>query len=171
MRIKVMKERTRHVLLGCASRWLASVLAVVAVLAGCTVGPDYKRPEIVVPENWRNGSVGKSIANLGWWQLSEDSTLQELIGATMVANRDLQLAAARVLDARAQLGIARASQFPQLSAGSSYANERPYSANSFFLRGLPGHIAPPTGWCRNLDNCRTPVEGSTASPTGHSKPA
>ena len=52
------------------------------------------------------------------------------------------MAAARVLEGRAQLGIARASQFPQLSAGSSYANERPYSANSFFLRGLPG---PPTG--------------------------
>jgi outer membrane protein, multidrug efflux system len=138
-------KKTRHFLLGCALRWLAAVLAVVAVLAGCTVGPDYKRPEVVVPTNWRNGSVGESIANLGWWQLFEDSTLQELIGTAMVANRDLQLAAARVLEARAQLGIARASQFPQLSAGSSYANERPYSANSFFLKSFPGHIAPPTG--------------------------
>jgi multidrug efflux system outer membrane protein len=115
----------------------------MGAFAGCIVGPDYKRPDVVVPGDWRNGSEQReSIANLGWWQLFEDPTLQELIGAALVANRDVQVAVARVLQARAQLGIARAAQFPQINAGASYAYERPYSQNSFFIRDFPGAKAP-----------------------------
>jgi hypothetical protein len=61
------RNRTWQFARGDTSRWLATVLFAAAMLAGCTVGPDYKRPGIVVPQNWRNGSVGESIANLGWW--------------------------------------------------------------------------------------------------------
>jgi outer membrane protein, multidrug efflux system len=129
-----------------ALRWLAAVLLVVGGLGGCTVGPNYTRPDVVVPAAWRHDpEQHASIANLGWWQLFEDPTLHELLAAAMVANRDVQVAVARVLESRAQLGIARAAQFPQLSAGASYANERPYSSNSFFLRSFPGNISPPTG--------------------------
>jgi multidrug efflux system outer membrane protein len=129
-----------------APRWLAAVLLVVGGLGGCTVGPNYTRPDVVVPAAWRHDpEQHASIANLGWWQLFEDPTLHELLAAAMVANRDVQVAVARVLESRAPLGVARAAQFPQLSAGASYANERPYSANSFFLRGFPGNISAPTG--------------------------
>jgi outer membrane protein, multidrug efflux system len=92
----------------------------MAVLVGCTVGPDYKRPNVSVPAHCRNSSEQrKSTANPGWWELFEDPTLEQLIGAAMVANNDVQVAVARVLEARAQLGIARAAQFPQISAGTS----------------------------------------------------
>ena len=125
-------------------RWFGATIVIIAGLVGCTVGPDYKRPDVVAPADWRNESEQReSIANLAWWQLFEDRVLQELIAAATGANRDIQLAVARLLESRAQLGIARAAEFPQISAGASYANERPFSANSFFLQHFPG--ATPAG--------------------------
>jgi outer membrane protein, multidrug efflux system len=90
---------------------VAAVLVVVGALAGCTVGPDYKRPDVTVPADRCNVSEQReSIANLGWWQLFEDPMLQDLIGAAMVANSDVQVAVARVLEARPSSKL-RAPQF------------------------------------------------------------
>lgn len=98
---------------------------VGSLLAGCTVGPDYKRPEVLVPSSWRIvDEASGSIANLKWWQLFEDPTLQELIRNALKNNNDLQLAVARVAEARALLGIARSAQFPELNTGASYRNDR-----------------------------------------------
>src|SRR5439155_11612063 len=59
--------------LGSAWRCLATVLVVVGVLAGCTVGPNYKRPEVIVPADWRNSPErGDSLGDLGWWELFKD---------------------------------------------------------------------------------------------------
>jgi outer membrane protein, multidrug efflux system len=132
--------------LGSAGRCLATVLVVVGVLAGCTVGPNYKRPEVIVPADWRNSQErGDSLGDLGWWELFKDPALYELIATAVVANRDLQVAVARVLESRAQLGVARAAQFPQVNAGASYQYTRPFSENiSPVLGGSPG-AAPFTG--------------------------
>jgi multidrug efflux system outer membrane protein len=125
--------------LGSAWRSLATVLVVVGVLAGCTVGPNYKRPEVLVPADWRNSPErGDSLGDLGWWELFKDPALYELIATAVVANRDLQVAVARVLESRAQLGVARAAQFPQVNAGASYQYTRPFSENSPVLNGSPG---------------------------------
>src|SRR5437899_3334542 len=124
--------------LGSAWRCLATVLVVVGVLAGCTVGPNYKRPEVIVPADWRNSPErGDSLGDLGWWELFKDPALYELIATAVVTNRDLQVAVARVLESRAQLGVARAAQFPQVNAGASYQYTRPFSENSPVLNGSP----------------------------------
>ena len=95
------------------------------LFAGCTVGPDYKRPESMIPESWRTASdASESIANLKWWQLFQDPTLQKLIRTAVKDNYDLQLAVARVAEARALLGIARSAQFPELNTGTRYRNDR-----------------------------------------------
>ncbi len=100
-------------------------LLVSSLLAGCTVGPDYKQPEVLVPASWQKvDDAPGSIANLKWWQLFEDPTLQKLIRAALKDNYDLQLAVARVAEARALLGIAHSAQFPNLNAGSRYRNDR-----------------------------------------------
>ena len=113
------------------SRRLGTLLVIVGWLAGCAVGPDYKRPEILAPTDWRNGPEGRdSLGDLGWWELFKDPTLHELISTAVVANRDLQVAVARVLESRAQLGVARAAQFPQVNASGSYQYTRPFSKNS-----------------------------------------
>jgi multidrug efflux system outer membrane protein len=131
---------------GSTWRRLATVLVVVGVLAGCTVGPNYQRPEVIVPADWRNSPErGDSLGDLGWWELFKDPALYELIATAVVANRDLQVAVARVLESRAQLGVARAAQFPQVNAGASYQYTRPFSENSPVLKGAAPGAVPFTG--------------------------
>jgi outer membrane protein, multidrug efflux system len=92
---------------------------VVALLAGCTLGPNYSRPNITTPENHR-GVAGpatpESLADLPWWELFRDATLQDLTREALRNNYDLRAAAARVEQARAQIGITRSFLYPQLSA-------------------------------------------------------
>jgi len=116
-------------------------IALVALLSSaagaCTVGPDYKRPAVSTPAEWRSPGEGVgSLADFGWWELFEDPILRELIREAIEENRDLQVAVARVAEARAQLGIARAALFPQLDAQASYANQR-FSQQSFPLNIFP----------------------------------
>ena len=91
---------------------------VVLLLSGCTLGPDYLRPKILIPDNHR-GVVGapaaESIADLPWWEVFKDPTLQELTREALQNNYDLQTAAARVEEARAQIGVARSFLYPQVN--------------------------------------------------------
>src|SRR5262245_40041210 len=92
-------RRTRRM----TARMLATLL-VLLVTAGCTVGPDFKRPTVPTPAEWRSPDEGPgSLADLGWWQLFEDPVLRDLIGTAVEENRDVQVAVARVAEARAQL--------------------------------------------------------------------
>jgi len=103
----------------------------MACLTGCLVGPDYRRPSVDVPTGWRSApETAGSVADLPWWALFQDPTLQALIRTALAQNRDLQLAVARVLEARALVTVAQAPLFPQLGAGASYLAER-YSEHSF----------------------------------------
>ncbi len=108
-----------------AKRQGVIVVVLIWLIAGCTVGPDYKRPDTVVPSAWRTADeTSSSLADLGWWQLFKDRTLQNLIRTALSNNNDLQLAVARVSEARALLGTTRSAQFPQLDAGARYRNHR-----------------------------------------------
>ena len=80
---------------------------------GCLVGPDYQRPEVVMPEAFFGDTTeGKSVAELQWWELFKDPQLQELVRVALEENRDLRVAIARVDEARARLGEVRSGQFP-----------------------------------------------------------
>jgi multidrug efflux system outer membrane protein len=97
-------------------------IAVAAVtLAGCTVGPNYKRPQVAVPESFRAPeplpeSQGASLADMKWFEVFRDPQLDDLIKVALVQNYDLRDAVARVDQARASLGITRSNQFPQVGA-------------------------------------------------------
>jgi outer membrane protein, multidrug efflux system len=91
------------------------------LLAGCTVGPNYRRPQIESPAAFRAPAPlpqaeGDSLANLKWFEVFRDPQLQEMIRTAVAQNYDLRTAVARVEEARANLGITRANQFPQASA-------------------------------------------------------
>jgi multidrug efflux system outer membrane protein len=110
-------------------RRLLALGLVGLALAGCTVGPDYKRPQTNVPPEFRGlgpeNPVGPaSLAELPWWQIFGDPVLQDLIKEAIQQNYDLRVAAARILDARAQVTIARSFQFPELNASgiAEYSN-------------------------------------------------
>jgi multidrug efflux system outer membrane protein len=110
-------------------------LFVVGLLAisspGCTVGPDYKRPAVTVPADYRGASPDRgrepAAASFGdekWWNAFLDEALRDLIQTALERSFDVRIAAARVLEARAQLGIARADQLPSVAASASVAHER-----------------------------------------------
>jgi len=115
------------------------LLFSVALLAsGCTVGPNYKRPTVAVPGLYR-GTVSMEaaptqLAALGdqrWWDIFQDEQLRTLIRTAVVQNYDSRIAASRVLEARAQLGITRADQFPSVGAGAGISDTR--NSQSKFL--------------------------------------
>jgi outer membrane protein, multidrug efflux system len=100
----------------------ALVFATSLVFAGCTVGPDYRRPAVVTPPDFRGAlapATEPSLGDLPWWQVFPDETLQQLIREALRDNYDVRIAAARILDARAQATIARSLQFPTLNASAS----------------------------------------------------
>jgi len=101
----------------------SALLPVAALLLGaCTVGPDYHRPEYPVPPAFRGqvGDVpGPSVGDLPWWRIFEDETLQQLIRSALAENYDLRIAAARIMEARAQVTITRSFQFPELNGSGS----------------------------------------------------
>ena len=114
-----------------ALRVLAALL--IAALTGCAVGPNYKRPNVDVPGTYREepaaGAAGlaappDSLGDEEWWTVFQDQELQKLIHTAIEQNYDLRIAATRVLQAQAQLGIARADQFPTVSAGADINTTR-----------------------------------------------
>lgn len=115
---------------------------LILLTAGCTVGPNYKRPTVDVPGAYRGApplktaqqqptgntpqqaSTEPSLADQKWWDVFQDPQLQELIRTALKQNYDLSIAATRILQARAQLGITRADQFPAVNAGAGAQNYR-----------------------------------------------
>src|SRR5438093_12069305 len=119
---------------------LISILCVSMAAAGCLVGPDYKRPPTGVPDAFRaqidTPTAGRSLGDEPWMQVFPDAVLQSLIQTALQQNDDVRLAAARILEAQAQLGITRADQFPQTSAGVDVLGQRPAAALGFPARNI-----------------------------------
>ena len=106
-------------------RRIAWLLALALALGACTVGPNYRRPEYPVPATFRGAppEAAPSIADLAWWRVFEDEILQQLIRIALQENYDLRIAAARILEARAQVTITRSFQFPEVNhSGSAIYN-------------------------------------------------
>jgi len=106
-----------------SGRWLVAI--ALLLLTGCAVGPNYKRPSVTVPGSYRGlapDSGTETITSLGdekWWTIFQDEQLQALIREALTQNYDVRIAATRVLQAQAVLGITRADQFPTITGGAS----------------------------------------------------
>jgi multidrug efflux system outer membrane protein len=98
---------------------ITSSLVVAALLSGCTIGPDYKRPAVARPETFRGQATAEaaSLADVPWWEAFQDPILKGLIQDALGSNYDVRIAAARVQEARANLGVARSDYFPSLDYG------------------------------------------------------
>jgi multidrug efflux system outer membrane protein len=93
-------------------------LLLVALLSGCAVGPNYQRPSVDAPANYRSqdGAVQPaSMADLPWWEVFKDATLKELITSALVNNYDLGIAVSRIEQARAIEAQVRSQLFPQFN--------------------------------------------------------
>jgi outer membrane protein, multidrug efflux system len=118
-------------------------IAAVALLAGCALGPDYHRPSVDVPAQYRDvapttttaaGSTA-SMGDSGWWDVYSDADLQALLATALKNNYDVKIAVARIDQARAQLGSTRLNYLPQVSVDASAARAK--SSNYARTPGAP----------------------------------
>jgi multidrug efflux system outer membrane protein len=101
-------------------------LAFLFLLAGCMVGPNYKRPPAILPPAYRGAAPrpaasapsATSFGNEQWWRIFQDPVLVHLIHTALANNYDVRIAATRVVEAQAELGITRSNEFPTASMGA-----------------------------------------------------
>lgn len=101
-----------------------AMILLAALSTACTVGPNYHRPVVQVPETFHAPeplppAKAASLADLKWFDVFKDNQLQSLIRTALQQNYDLRAAVANVEAARANLGITRSEQYPNLSAGGN----------------------------------------------------
>ncbi len=100
---------------------LSAVAATVA-LAGCSVGPNYERPQLPTPPAHRfveAPTQAQSLADMAWFQVFDDPALQALIREAIANNLDLRVALAHVEEARARAGIAKSYLYPQVDGSAT----------------------------------------------------
>jgi multidrug efflux system outer membrane protein len=122
------------------TRTLSAIMLLLSV-CGCKVGPNYQRPTVDVPGQYRGlapnlppQAGNSSFAQMQWQAVFQDKVLQELIDESLKNSYDMRIAAVRILEAQASLGVTRASQFPTLSGSFGVQN----------LRQEPGAAGSPT---------------------------
>ena len=102
-------------------------IGAAGVLGACTVGPDYKRPDVTTPAQFRaqlTPSEANSLADMPWWSVFNDPSLQALISEAVRNNYDLQIAAARIAQAREAVTVAHSAIYPQVDYNVSAAGGR-----------------------------------------------
>jgi NodT family efflux transporter outer membrane factor (OMF) lipoprotein len=149
---------------------LAGLLAT-AVLAGCTVGPNFEKPSAASPSSWFSGPKEAVKAppsvpvaapiDVNWWTLFRDPVLTGLEQRVAAENLDVKVAAVRLTESRAQLGVARASLFPSLSGNASYVRQQ--ASNNGLFAVVPS-AAGASGANGALGNSTGGVKGSGIQP-------
>jgi multidrug efflux system outer membrane protein len=120
------------------------MIVAAALLAGCAIGPDYKRPPVAEPPTFRGQPTAEAVsfADAPWWDVFEDTILKGLIQDALRNNYDVAIAAARVQEARANLGVARSDYFPSLD----------YDLSAGRAKLTPGVAGSPGGPSPNANN-------------------
>src|ERR1700683_3078483 len=116
---------------------LVGMVTALGLMTGCMMGPKYKRPTVDVPQEYRapapqQATQASSLGNEEWWQVYQDPVLTQLIHTAIAQNYDVRIAAARVLEAQAQVGITRSNQLPSASVGADiFSEQNPKDTNLF----------------------------------------
>ncbi len=105
-----------------------SAAVLLLTLAGCKVGPNYKRPAVDVPDQYRGLApplpAGGAFGEMKWQSVFTDEVLQNLIKEALTNNYDIRIAATHILEAEANLGVTRSNQLPALNGSFAVQNER-----------------------------------------------
>src|ERR1700730_14783010 len=116
---------------------LFGILAVLVLEAGCMMGPKYKRPAVDVPQDYRapepqQAAQASSLGNEQWGQVYQDQVITQLIHTVIAKNYAGSITAARVLEAQAQGGIARANQLPSANVGADVFSQQNAKVTKLF---------------------------------------
>ena len=113
-----------------------AILAAL-LLGACTVGPDYAEPQLAVPANYLESSASETASLDRWWQGFGDAQLTSLVDRALTTNLDIEMATARIREARALEQVAGAGAYPQVAAEASVTRQR-ISENAFPVPPTPG---------------------------------
>jgi outer membrane protein, multidrug efflux system len=120
-------------------RSAAAGLLAAGLLTGCmTLGPDYQRPKMEMPDKWP-GEAAASPVSGGWWKAYNDPALERMVDEALVHNLDLRLAIARVSEARAFAGIANADRYPGVAVNAGASRNRLSQESP---QGVPAGVDP-----------------------------
>jgi multidrug efflux system outer membrane protein len=134
---------------------LIRIAPVVALLAGCSLAPELKQPQLDVPPRykelaveergaWKTAQPSEEVPRGQWWKVFNDPVLDQLEDDATTANQNLQAAAARVAQARSLVGVAKAERIPQVNAGFGPSRIQPTGVS---LGLPPGEFVDPyTAW-------------------------
>src|SRR5512136_1322539 len=121
------------------------VISIFFLISGCAVGPNFTRPSVKVSQNWLEESdpriKNEAAEYRNWWRAFDDPVLDKLINRAYQENLSLRGAGVRVLEARAQLGIAVGELFPQTQQASGSLQYIRPSQHSF-LGAVSGSSSP-----------------------------
>jgi outer membrane protein, multidrug efflux system len=111
-----------------ASAPLCAVISLLLLCAGCSVGPNYRRPDLAAPTDWREAQqsgIKPQPADLTrWWAAFNDPALNSLVERAVQSNLDLRIAEGRIREARAVRAVTAAGEWPTLDASGSYMRNR-----------------------------------------------
>ncbi|MDR3534279.1 MAG: efflux transporter outer membrane subunit [Rhodopila sp.] len=126
---------------------IAGSLGLALAMTGCAVGPDFETPKAKVQDNWIENSdqrvATKTTMSARWWRAFNDPTLDKLIDLASQQNLPVQIAGLRILEARAQLGVAIGNLYPQTQEGFGNVQENRISsqlANQSLLQHTYGNF-------------------------------
>lgn len=111
-------------------------LTMAVLLAGCAVGPDYKRPDVALPAAYpaaaqpANAGEEQGTLSAAWWTLYNDTTLNDLVASALQNNTDIHRAVAQIDEAEAVLAEAGATLFPEIDLGASSSRSRISTLNA-----------------------------------------
>lgn len=101
------------------------ISALVLFIQGCMIGPDYRRPTVDTPQEWRfQEQETRELVDTRWWEQFGDPVLNDLIAIGLAENKDVNIAAARIEQFTGQYITTRAALFPQIDAGASFGRQR-----------------------------------------------
>ena len=116
---------------------LIGMVTALGLMTGCLMGPKYQRPAVNVPQEYRapapqQAAQASSLGNEQWWQVYQDPVLTQLTHTAIAQNYDVRIAAARVLEAQAQVGITRADQLPSANVGADIFSQQNARVTNLF---------------------------------------
>lgn len=151
---------------------ILSVTLIALLLGGCTIGPDYQRPEIDLPEQWQQTETSAenhiSVIEDDWWSTYQDPLLTQLIERALTDNLSLRLQLERIRESRARLGFATAQLMPGLDGQAEAARGQQSAAvsggsinNSFSLTAMLSYEVDIWGrLARNRESALAQLESS-----------
>ena len=149
---------------------LQILLVVLLITSGCSVGPDYKRPDAPVPssykelKDWREALPRDQEIKTNWWEAFGDSTLNSLAEQVNVSNQSIALAESQYRQAQALVQLARANYFPTVAAGAAYTHTLPSGGAGTYSAVDQHQVSLNAAWELDLwGKVRRQVESSTAS--------